>query len=78
MISYMGPVEMSQAVVVANRVYALDEPWRSRFLKLIASYALIAEANATPSRAEVLTWLGDEQLNEQIRLMLHTWTHRSN
>ncbi len=78
MITYMGSVEISQAAWVTERVYALDEPWRSRFLELIASYAQIKQPDTAPSRDEVVGWLGDEHLNEQIRLMLHTWTHRTN
>jgi hypothetical protein len=78
MITYMGSVEMSRAVSVTERVYALDEPWRSRFLQLIASHAQLRRTETPPTRADVLVWLSDEHLNEQIRLMLHTWTHRSN
>jgi hypothetical protein len=78
MITYMRSVDPSRAVWVTERVYALDEPWRSRFLHLIASYAQTRQPSNTPSRADVLRWLGDERLNEQISLMLHSWTHCSN
>jgi hypothetical protein len=78
MTTYMGSIEVSRAACVAERVYALDEPWRSRFLQLIASFAHVVQTDGPPSRADVVNWLDDEELNEKIRLMLHTWTRRSN
>ena len=78
MMIYMGTVEISRAAAVTDRVYALDEPWRTRFLQLIASYAQIRPSGGAPTRDDVLGWLGDERLNEQIRLMLRAWTRPNN
>ena len=78
MIAYRGAHEASRAVWVTERVYALDEPWRSRFLQLIATCALAEPSAGTPSRADVLGWLNDQELNELITVMLRSWTHGSN
>jgi hypothetical protein len=78
MIAYRETYEASRAVWVTERVYALDEPWRSRFLQLIATCALAEPFDSTPSRADVLVWLDDQELNELIMTMLRSWTHRSN
>ncbi len=73
--SRVGEAQMLQrAADVAEMVFALAEPWRSRFLDLIAQYAC-EEPAPSPSEDDVLAWLCDEELNERIRLMLHSWTH---
>ena len=67
--------EVQRAASVAEHVYALSEPWRGRFLDLIARSACDDRAGDQPSEEQVLVWLCDEELNEQIRLMLRSWTH---
>ncbi len=74
--SRVGHAQMVQrAATVAGMVFGLAEPWRSRFLELIAQYACEESTPATPSEEEVLAWLCDEELNERVRLMLRSWTH---
>lgn len=72
----MESVDRMQATLVAEGIYALDEPWRSRFVRLVATYARKPAHTDLPSKDDVLTWLYDPCLNEQIRLMLRTWTRQ--
>jgi len=64
-----------RASALTDGVFALDEPWRGRFLNLIAAYAQAYDAQ-TPSRDDVRIWLRDERLHRQIWLMLRAWTHQ--
>jgi hypothetical protein len=66
---------VDRAVKVADGVLSLTEPWRSRFVELIARYAGVEDAAGSASREDIVAWLEDEDLNEKIRLMLRTWTH---
>jgi hypothetical protein len=70
-----GATEMERAISVAEHVFALPEPWRSRFLTLIAQYAQGDRMVGQPTEEEVLGWLRDDELSERIRLMLRSWTH---
>jgi hypothetical protein len=66
---------MEEMQLVEN-LYALDEPWRTRFLELIAQLATGRQwDNQTPSRNMTEAWLqGNKQLRNQIAQMLETWT----
>ena len=57
-------------------LYALEEPWRSRFLELIAQLATGRQWDSqTPSRSMTETWLlENKQLRNQVAQMLKTWT----
>jgi hypothetical protein len=61
---------------LADRIGALNEPWRSRFVDLITVRAGVALAcGCPPQRTQLAVWLSDRQLSRMIRLMLRTWTH---
>ena len=63
---------------LTDELYALDEPWRSRFLTLIASIAAgHGHSGRIPDRRQVTTWLRqDVALQQQVRQMLKTWGGR--
>ena len=53
---------------------ALEEPWRGRFLNLVANQATgRAWDERVPTRKEVATWLGDGDLHQEIKLLLNVW-----
>lgn len=63
-----------RAESLTDALLSLAEPWRSRFLTLVAQQATCWTWNGRlPTRDEVVTWLGDEGLYEGVRLLLNTW-----
>jgi hypothetical protein len=57
---------------IVTQVYALDAPWRTRFLEVIAG--LMGEEGAEPDRDQVTQWLmEDAQLRSNVTSMLHSW-----
>jgi len=71
-----GPILIMQEMQLVNDLYALEEPWRTRFLELIAKLATGQQwDHQTPSRNMTETWLlENRQLRNQIAQMLKTWT----
>jgi len=69
----LGAERAIEALVDA--LFSLDEPWRGRFLDLVAEMATGGEWNEhAPSREQVLAWLeSDVRLYRDIALMLNTW-----
>ena len=65
-----------QEMQLVEDLYALEEPWRTRFLELIAKLATGQQwGNQTPSRNMTEAWLlENKQLRNQIAQMLKTWT----
>jgi len=60
--------------LLADRIYELDEPWRTRFIELIAQRVdATVLAGSLPSRMQVAVWLADRQLAHLVELMLRTW-----
>jgi len=68
-------VPSRRAITLAEQLFALQEPWRSRFLELVASRA--RAGNGSPSREDVAGWLENHSLYEQVHAMLTTWCRRS-
>jgi hypothetical protein len=66
--------EVQRAQSLAERLFSLEEPWRSRFLELIAAHAEAPSA-ADLCQEEVAEWLCNQRLYQQVRLMLRAWTH---
>lgn len=64
-----------RAESLAARLFALEEPWRSRFLELIAAHAEISSP-ADLTEDVVADWLRNQSLYKQVRLMLRTWTNK--
>ena len=65
---------------LAQRVLSLDEPWRSRFLTVIAGHEPVSgrpdgRPRRFPSPVEVALWLCDPGAHRRIGIMVHTWTH---
>ena len=65
-----------QEMQLVEDLYALEEPWRTRFLELIAKLATGQQwGNQTPSRNMTEAWLlENKQLRNQIAQMLKAWT----
>lgn len=68
-------VTPSHATALANAIYSLDEPWRTRFLDLIALRAQAALTNP-PSKEEVTGWLLNRGLYREMNTLFRTWTHQ--
>ena len=65
---------------LANCVLSLDEPWRSRFLTVIAGQEPVLGwpdglLRRFPSPVELALWLCDPGAYGRIGTMVHTWTH---
>ena len=59
---------------LANALFSLDEPWRSRFLRLVANQATGWAWNGRlPTQAEVEVWLDDWELYKSIKSQLNMW-----
>jgi len=70
--------DMTRGYFLADRVGALGEPWRSRFVDLIAQRVGAGSQHGhRASRAQLALWLCDRQLSWMIRRMLATWTHET-
>ncbi|MGD1995067.1 MAG: hypothetical protein PVI59_17890 [Anaerolineae bacterium] len=56
-------------------LFSLDEPWRGRFLILVADRATRGTwSQRLPQPTEVKTWLGEDTgLYRQVSLMLRIW-----
>jgi len=57
---------------IVARVYALDDPWRTRFLETIAG--LVGKGHVDPGQDQLTQWLlEDAQLRGNVNSMLHSW-----
>lgn len=69
-------MESRRAAMLAERIFELDEPWRSRFLNLIVDRAALSTVDGgAPNQSTVESWLQDPKLYNQVRHLLGTWTH---
>lgn len=71
----MRPAER-RARELTERMFALREPWRGRFLELTANLATGGAWNGRgePIREDVEAWLrGDLRLYRRVRLLLSAW-----
>lgn len=73
----MATLEATRAAVVVDGIFDLDEPWRTRFVKLVARYVERPEPQSLPSKSDVLTWLRDDYVRDVIQQMLRTWNHET-
>lgn len=62
-------------VQLVEELYALEEPWRTRFLVFIAKLATGRQwDDQTPSRSTTEAWLAEHAwLQKQVARMLDTW-----
>ena len=67
--------EWIRAEPLADALFSLDEPWRGRFLFLVANLATNwAWGGRRPTWEEVAAWLGgDLGLCQYVRLLLDAW-----
>lgn len=59
---------------LTNTLFSLEEPWRSRFLYLIAHRAtgeVVPEQ--PPTREDVTAWLDNGSLRQVVTLLLQAW-----
>lgn len=75
-----GPMEnhtraiKDRAEVLAENLFALQDPWRDRFLIFLAQRTLgQAWDGQIPTEQEVSGWLGSDGLRKTIVLMLKRW-----
>ena len=70
---------MAACESLANALYALDEPWRGRFLELVAEMATRGGWNGRrPKRDDIVSWLStDHALFRQTERLLDTWRNPS-
>ena len=73
--SLLLPTAKSKAKSLTDALFALEEPWQSRFLNLVANLATSATWDGRqPTREEVLAWLSaDLDLYREVKLLLEAW-----
>jgi len=60
--------------VLTDDRFSMDEPWRSRFLELVANEATGWRwEGRPPTREEVAIWLNDGELHRKITQILNAW-----
>ena len=63
-----------QIEMLTDTLFSLDEPWRSRFLALVARTAIGDSWNGSPpKRAQIATWLRDLRLYRDVTQLLEAW-----
>ena len=61
---------------LSNILFSLDEPWRGRFLDLVTIQATGESwtwSGEPPTQEEIVYWLGDRNVYENVSRMLHAW-----
>jgi hypothetical protein len=59
---------------LTSALFSLEEPWRSRFLHLVANQATGWTWNGRlPTQTEVENWLGDWELYKHVKSQLSAW-----
>jgi hypothetical protein len=75
--------DQNLADALAERVFTLAEPWRSRFIAIIRSQVDRGLEPGTchpvnngdePSQSDLACWLRDRSLSNRVRTMLCAWT----
>ena len=67
---------MSGPGQIGDAILALDEPWRGRFLKIVARWATGGtwDGRGEVTREDLVVWLRmDPRLRHHVALLLHTW-----
>ncbi len=72
-----GP-SLGDAERLADRILSLDEPWRSRFVDLVAKQVEDqVPADEALWRGALMRWLTYGQIYRFIGMMVCTWTHQT-
>jgi len=67
-------VAIESAESLTKDLFSLEEPWRSRFLGLVASRTVDrASDGRVPTQREVTTWLSDGGLYQEVASLLSVW-----
>ena len=57
---------------------SLDEPWRSRFVELMARRVAVAvPTGGAPTYEQMVAWLSNQELYQEIQTLYRLWTHRA-
>lgn len=66
--------DIKGAGALAESLYCLPDPWRDRFLTLIAFRAVgRIKDGGPPTQEDVTAWLADLNLYREVTLMLGSW-----
>lgn len=79
---YVAPLfmtlDLQRAYELTDELFALDEPWRTRFIALIADRVRAPAVDGTlPPRYQIAGWLTNQRLSRFIQGMLRIWTHQN-
>lgn len=76
--------DLRRGTYLADLIYSLDDPWRSRFVDLVERRAggarcgdALSAAERLASRTQLAIWLADQSLARMVRLMLKTWMNNA-
>jgi hypothetical protein len=59
---------------LVETLFALEEPWQSQFLIMMANLATNWTWNGeTPTREEIVTWSKDQNVRREVALLLYAW-----
>jgi hypothetical protein len=65
---------IGDADVLAENLFSLQEPWRDRFLTLVAKRAVgWSWDGPPPTRDQVRTWLANTGLCQAVAMLLDAW-----
>ena len=68
------PLLREQAESLTETVFSMEEPWRSRFLGVIATQATRQIWNErSPTQEEVAAWLSNVGLYKTVTHLLNVW-----
>jgi hypothetical protein len=68
-----GVRRRGQTESLAQVIFSLEEPWRSRFLLWLSERANGGSGRRLPSQRQVAIWLDDMDLSREVALLLNKW-----
>jgi hypothetical protein len=68
-----GKDALTREHALAERVLSLEEPWRGRFLSVIAGFSSIAAWASLPSSTELASRLTDQSIYRKVDGLLRLW-----
>jgi len=65
-----------RAQSLADSLFALDEPWRERFLSVVSCWAVgqWPTEQQAPTREELIEWLANRDLHREVSCLLEIWS----
>lgn len=67
------PLIMSEADRITEQIFALDEPWRGRFIEYISIH--VNGGGWPVDQSRVNAWLRDPILRRMVEALLRAWTN---